>query len=39
VPASWFERKSVGSRSNCSACHRDAATGRFADTQISVPKE
>ena len=39
VPASWFERKSVGSRSNCSACHLDAATGRFADTHISVPKE
>jgi cytochrome b len=39
VPASWFARNSVGSRSNCSACHRDAATGRFADTHISVPKE
>ena len=39
VPAAWFERSSVGSRSNCPACHLDAQSGRFADTHISVPKE
>jgi cytochrome b len=39
LPEEWFARKSVGSKSNCSACHRDAATGRFDDSQISVPKE
>lgn len=39
VPISWFTRGSVGSKSNCSACHTDAASGRFADTKIAVPKE
>ena len=39
VPESWFARKSVGSKRNCIACHRDAASGRFADSHISVPKE
>jgi len=39
VPISWFARGSVGSKSNCSACHTDAASGRFADTKIAVPKE
>jgi cytochrome b len=38
VPESWFARKSVGSKSNCSACHTDTASGRFADTKISVPE-
>lgn len=35
----WFARKSVGSKGNCSACHSDAASGRFDDSKISVPKE
>ncbi len=39
VPASWFTREAVGSKSNCSACHSDAASGRFDDAKISVPKE
>lgn len=39
VPDSWFARKSVGGKSNCGACHVDAASGRFADTRIVVPKE
>ena len=39
VPDSWFARKSIGSKSNCSACHRDAASGRFIDSKISVPQE
>jgi hypothetical protein len=39
LPDAWFARKSVGSKGNCGACHRDAATGRFADSNISVPKE
>ena len=39
VPVSWFARGSVGSKSNCSACHTDAASGHFADTRIAVPKE
>lgn len=39
LPDAWFARKSVGSKGNCSACHRDAASGRFDDQKISVPKE
>ncbi len=39
LPEAWFARKSVGSKSNCSACHRDAASGRFDDSKIFVPKE
>jgi cytochrome b len=34
-----FARKTVGNKSNCGACHRDATTGRFDDSKISVPKE
>ncbi len=37
VPAFWFARASVGSKSRCVACHRDAASGRFGDSKISVP--
>jgi cytochrome b len=39
LPDAWFARKSVGSKGNCGACHRDAATGRFDDSKISVPEE
>jgi cytochrome b len=39
VPESWFDRNSVGGKSRCAACHRDAATGRFADSHISAPKD
>jgi cytochrome b len=39
IPAAVFERKAVGSKVNCSACHRDAATGRFDDQAIRIPKE
>jgi cytochrome b len=34
-----FARKAVGSKVNCSACHRDAATGRFDDQAIHIPEE
>ena len=39
IPEAVFERKAVGSKVNCSACHRDAATGRFDDQAIRIPKE
>jgi cytochrome b len=32
-----FRQTSVRSRSNCGACHRDAATGRFDDQAIRPP--
>jgi cytochrome b len=39
IPEAVFARKAVGSKVNCSACHRDAATGRFDDQAIAIPKE
>jgi hypothetical protein len=32
-----YNRGTIASPSNCAACHRDAATGLFDDTQIVVP--
>ncbi len=32
-----FARKSIGSKGNCIACHKDARSGRFDDQQISIP--
>jgi cytochrome b len=34
-----FGRKSVRSKVNCQACHRDAASGRYDDQAITIPKE
>jgi cytochrome b len=34
-----FARKSVRSKVNCDACHRDAASGRYDDQAIAIPKE
>ncbi|NOE20426.1 MULTISPECIES: cytochrome b/b6 domain-containing protein [Ruegeria] len=34
-----FTRRTIHSRSNCFACHRDAESGWFSPFQISVPKE
>jgi hypothetical protein len=36
--ASVFARKSIGSRSNCIACHRDAEQGVFDEDGVSIPK-
>ncbi len=33
-----FRNPLVGGRANCSACHRDADTGRFDDAAISPPR-
>jgi hypothetical protein len=38
VPDSAFKLPAVGGRLNCSACHADAESGRFAARAISVPK-
>lgn len=32
-----FQRKSIGSRSNCAACHTTAETGIFRDETVTVP--
>lgn len=35
-PGTWA-RKSIGSRSNCSACHPDAALGNFNEHSVQIP--
>ncbi|MGE3541700.1 MAG: cytochrome b/b6 domain-containing protein [Candidatus Tectimicrobiota bacterium] len=39
VPPEVFRRRSVQSKVNCQACHRDAASGRFDDQAIAMPEE
>jgi len=38
VSASVFKRASVGSASNCGACHGHAADGDFNERQVRIPK-
>lgn len=38
VSASTWKRASVGSASNCAACHADAAKGNFNEHQVRIPK-
>jgi cytochrome b len=37
IPAATFAAKAVGSASACDACHRDAASGRFAPQAVAIP--
>jgi hypothetical protein len=37
-PGVW-KRAAVGAPSNCAACHRDAARGRFDEDSVTIPKE
>ena len=39
IPADVYARKGIGGKINCSACHRDAETGRYDDQAISIPEE
>jgi cytochrome b len=39
IPGSVFTSEAVRSRVNCNACHLDAATGRYDDQAIRMPKE
>ncbi len=34
-----FKRKAIASKSNCAACHKDAASGRFDDQMITIPQD
>ncbi|MDH5749955.1 MAG: hypothetical protein OEY85_11665, partial [Rhodospirillales bacterium] len=34
-----FKNPKVGGKTNCAACHGDAATGMFADAKIKVPEK
>ena len=38
IPADAFERKSVGSRSNCVACHTTAEKGIYGEDYVKIPK-
>lgn len=38
IPDAVFAAKPVSSKANCFACHRDAVSGRFADTAIHLPQ-
>jgi len=38
IAPSTFRLKATGSKINCNACHTDAATGRFDDTEIHLPE-
>jgi len=38
IPADAFTRKSVGSMSNCIACHTTAENGIYDDDQVVIPK-
>ena len=38
VPASVWKRASVGSPSNCQACHTGAGQGDFSERNIRIPK-
>ncbi|MEQ1808106.1 MAG: cytochrome C, partial [Burkholderiaceae bacterium] len=38
VSAAVWKRKSVGSASNCVACHAGSAQGRFSDHDVRIPK-
>jgi hypothetical protein len=38
LPDAAFKNSSVGGKLNCSKCHRDAETGRFARRAIAIPQ-
>ena len=38
VPPAVWKRTSVGSASNCAACHTQAAQGSFSERDIQIPK-
>ncbi len=38
VSANTFKRKSIGSASNCVACHKNAEKGDFSESQIKIPR-
>jgi len=38
IPADAFRRKSVGSKSNCIACHTTAGKGTYEEDYVKIPK-
>jgi hypothetical protein len=37
IPSTVWQRKSVGSRANCAACHAGAEQGRFNERDVRIP--
>jgi hypothetical protein len=38
LSAATFKRKSIGSASNCVACHKNAEKGDFSESQVKIPR-
>lgn len=38
ISAATWQRKAVGSKANCVACHREAEKGIFDEHRVSIPK-
>lgn len=38
VPRATWARKSIGSKANCSACHRQAEQGNYDEDALRIPK-
>ncbi len=38
IAAATFQRASIKSPANCTACHRQAATGDYSERSINIPK-
>lgn len=39
IPPDVFKRKTIGSRSNCIACHTKAKGGNYEDDFVKIPKD
>lgn len=38
ISVATFSRKSIGSASNCIACHKGAELGNFSESQVKIPR-
>ncbi len=38
ISPTTFKRKSVGSQSNCAACHQGAEQGDFSESRVKIPR-
>lgn len=38
IAATTFQRKSIGSASNCAACHQGAEQGDFSENKVRIPR-
>ena len=38
IPNTLYQRKSIGSASHCTACHRGAEQGEFSESTVRIPR-